>query len=47
MINCAPATCHLDHIESWSLNDVTINWNAPLAWVVAYLDEVAQRRRIE
>ncbi len=34
-----PQKCFMDHIESWSTNEVTINWNAPLAWVSAYLDE--------
>ena len=29
--------CFLDNIESWSTNEVTINWNAPLAWVTGYL----------
>ena len=37
----APQLCYLDHIESWSTNEVTINWNAPLAWVVSYLEDVA------
>lgn len=36
---CAPQKCFIDHIEAWSVNEVTINWNAPLAWVAAYLDE--------
>jgi endoglucanase len=40
---CAPATCFVDHIESYSTNEITINWNAPLAWVAAYLDELGQR----
>jgi endoglucanase len=31
--------CYMDNIESWSTNEITINWNAPLAWVAAYLDE--------
>jgi endoglucanase len=31
--------CYMDHIESWSTNEITINWNSPLAWVTAYLDE--------
>jgi endoglucanase len=39
---CAPQKCFVDHIESWSSNEVTINWNAPLAWVAAYLDEAAR-----
>ncbi len=29
----------MDNIESWSTNEITINWNAPLAWISAYLDE--------
>jgi endoglucanase len=36
----APQLCYLDHIESWSTNEVTINWNAPLAWTVRYLEDV-------
>jgi endoglucanase len=31
--------CFMDNIESWSTNEVTINWNTPLAWMAAYLDE--------
>ncbi|MCG8572615.1 MAG: glycoside hydrolase family 9 protein, partial [Spirochaetes bacterium] len=34
-----PQKCFVDHIESWSTNEITINWNAPLAWVTAFLDE--------
>ncbi len=36
---CAPQKCFLDNIEAWSVNEITINWNSPLAWVVAFLDE--------
>jgi endoglucanase len=36
---CAPQKCYVDHIEAWSLNEVAINWNAPLVWVAAFLDE--------
>ena len=36
---CAPQKCFIDHVESWSVNEVTINWNAPLVWVAAWLDE--------
>jgi len=36
---CPPQKCFVDNIEAWSVNEVTINWNAPLAWVAAYLDE--------
>jgi endoglucanase len=34
-----PQKCFIDHIESWSTNEITINWNAPLAWVAAFLDD--------
>jgi len=27
----------MDNIEAWSVNECTINWNTPLAWVSAYL----------
>lgn len=33
----APAKSYMDHIEAWSVNECTINWNTPLAWVSAYL----------
>ena len=33
----APAKCYMDNIEAWSVNECTINWNTPLAWVSAYL----------
>ncbi len=36
---CAPQKCFVDHISSWSTNEITINWNAPFAWVTAFLDE--------
>lgn len=38
---CAPEKCFIDNIEAWSTNEITINWNAPLAWVTAFLDEKA------
>ncbi|MFF3818504.1 glycoside hydrolase family 9 protein [Streptomyces bluensis] len=38
---CAPAKCYVDDLEAWSTNEVTINWNAPLAWVASYLDDQA------
>jgi endoglucanase len=48
-----PQKCFLDHIESFSTNEVAINWNAPLAWLTAWADEqarshpaVAQERRV-
>ena len=42
---CAPQACYVDHIESWSTNEIAINWNAPLAWTAAFLDDVSRRKR--
>jgi endoglucanase len=36
--DCAPQTCWSDDLRAYSLNEVAINWNAPLVWVAAYLD---------
>jgi endoglucanase len=35
----APQKCYLDHIEAWCVNECTINWNTPLAWLTSYLCE--------
>jgi endoglucanase len=40
---CAPQKCFVDDIESYATNEVAINWNAPLAWLSAFLDEKAQQ----
>lgn len=37
---CAPATCYIDDIGSWSTNEVAINWNSSLAWVAAFVDSL-------
>ncbi|MCX7681167.1 MAG: glycoside hydrolase family 9 protein, partial [Anaerolineae bacterium] len=42
LAGCAPQKCYVDHIDSYSTNEVAINWNAPLAWVAAFLDEKAE-----
>ena len=41
---CAPQKCFMDHGGAWSVNEVTINWNAPLAWVTSFLDEKSTPR---
>jgi len=38
---CAPEKCFTDNIEAWSANEITVNWNSPLAWVTSFLDERA------
>jgi endoglucanase len=35
---CAPQRCWKDEIGAYALNEVAINWNAPLLWVASYLD---------
>ncbi len=35
----SPQKCYMDHIEAWSVNECTINWNTPLAWLTGYLCE--------
>ena len=39
---CKPQKCYIDNVNAWSVNEITINWNAPLVWVAAYLDEQAE-----
>ncbi len=38
-LDAGPARRYVDLRGSWSTNEVTINWNAPLTWVSAYLNE--------
>ena len=40
---CAPQKCFVDNIEAWSANEITINWNSPLAWVAAFLYEKGRK----
>jgi endoglucanase len=42
LAGCAPMACFVDNIEAWSVNEIAINWNAPLAWFAAFLDERAR-----
>jgi endoglucanase len=37
----APQKCYADNSNTYSTNEVAINWNAPLAWTSAFLDDVA------
>lgn len=34
-----PARRYVDDIDSYSTNEVAINWNSPLVWVTSYLDQ--------
>ncbi|RYD58840.1 MAG: glycosyl hydrolase [Sphingomonadales bacterium] len=35
---CAPQMCWADDVHAYALNEVAINWNAPLFWVAAWAD---------
>ncbi len=39
LAGCKPAACFMDDINSWSTNEITINWNAPFAWVLGFYNE--------
>ena len=39
---CAVQRCYVDDVDAYSVNEVAINWNAPLAWLAAWLDERGQ-----
>lgn len=34
----APAKCYLDDLESYSTNEITIYWNSPLVFLLAYMN---------
>lgn len=36
---CAPQTCWTDDYRAFTQNEVTVNWNAPLVWTAAWLDD--------
>ena len=31
--------CYVDDIESYSTNEIAVNWNSALSWVAAFLAE--------
>jgi endoglucanase len=38
--------CYVDSAEAWSVNEITINWNAPLVWMSCFMDDVAAKGEI-
>lgn len=40
---CSAQFCYIDDIGSWSTNEITINWNAPLSWVASFPADVERR----
>ena len=41
---CVAQRCYLDNIQSWSTNEMTVNWNSSLTWMAAWAssDEVVE-----
>ena len=40
---CLDQFCYIDRIGSWSTNEITINWNAPLSWNAGFLSSLGCR----
>lgn len=38
-----PATCWMDDINAYAVNEITINWNAPLAWLLDFQNDMATK----
>ncbi len=34
---CTAQLCYLDDIQSWSTNEMTVNWNSALSWVAVWV----------
>jgi endoglucanase len=41
---CRPLTCWSDEAQAFTQNEVAINWNAPLVWVAAFVDNTRNLR---
>ncbi|MEU5157203.1 glycoside hydrolase family 9 protein [Glycomyces sp. NPDC021274] len=41
LTGCAPQRCYIDDIGSWATNELTINWNAPLAQIANFAADQA------
>ena len=39
LTGCAPQRCFVDHVEAYSVNEVTVNWNSALAWLANWTAE--------
>jgi endoglucanase len=37
LAGCAPQFCYVDDINSYSTNEVAVNWNSALAWIGSFL----------
>lgn len=39
LTGCSPSKCWADYEDGYSLTEVTVNWNAPLAWLASWASE--------
>lgn len=39
LVGCAPQLCYVDDCNSYSTNEVAINWGSALAWVASWAAE--------
>jgi endoglucanase len=39
LAGCKAQKCFVDHIEAYSVNEVTVNWNSALAWIANWAAE--------
>ncbi len=37
---CAAQFCYVDDIESWSTNEITVNWNSTLSWTSSFVADL-------
>jgi endoglucanase len=42
---CPAQFCYVDDIGSWSTNEITVNWNAPLSWVASFAADQSRPAR--
>lgn len=40
--SCAPQACWTDDYRAYALNEVAINWNAPVFWIAAFLETTGE-----
>ena len=37
---CVGQFCYIDDIQSWSINEVALNWNSALSWVASFVADL-------
>jgi endoglucanase len=44
LAGCAPQFCYVDDINSYSTNEIAINWNSTLSWVASFMADQGEGR---